>query len=85
MPDDQTDELLDDDVPVQAVRALANATARTLAEGRTVVVVFENNLVQQAADGTTVVLKPMPPRRKVVPGTVYQRDTVSPKAGAGPS
>ena len=60
--DDKQD---DEDVPMQAVRGLTEAQRRWMQSGRTVVLVRDNQLIRILPDGTTVVIRELPPDPRV--------------------
>lgn len=62
---------LEDAFPALAVAASRAAFAEALTVG-SVLVVEGEALVEVFADGRRVVVQPMPPRRKVRPGTVVR-------------
>ena len=60
----EEEDILDADIPMQALAGLAAASARARAAGLPIVVVRDGNLVRIEGD-TVTVIKPMPPRVKV--------------------
>ncbi|HUG20194.1 MAG TPA: hypothetical protein VMM56_14510 [Planctomycetaceae bacterium] len=64
-----TIEDADQDVPEQAVKALAEAHAEAIRRGYPLVFVEGDKLVERLTDGTIVIIKDLPERLKVSPGT----------------